>query len=69
MTTINTAAMNFATKETLEHMVKKTDGMYTAAEIMETIVKDPNGNTAKFFAEHLVLAYKTVIEVSMKNAK
>ena len=69
---INVAAAQFATIETLNMMVeraKKRGVETTADEIMTTIVTDPKGNTAKFFEEHMKLAYKVAIETANKEVK
>lgn len=68
---INPVAAAIATEETLKYMVEhaaKKGEVVTTEEIVETMLRDPNGNTAKFFGDHLKLAYNTIME-TVKNAK
>lgn len=68
---INPAAAALASKETLKYMVEhaaKKGEIVTVDAIVETMLRDPKGDTAKFFGDHLILAYKTIME-TVKNAK
>lgn len=68
---INPVAAALASEETLKYMVEhaaKKGEIVTADEIVETMLRDPKGNTAKFFGDHLKLAYKTIME-TVKNEK
>lgn len=68
---INPVAAALATEETLKYMIEhaaKKGEIVTGEEIVETMLRDPKGNTAKFFSDHLKLAYNTIME-TVKNAK
>lgn len=54
---INPVAAALASEETLKYMVDhaaKKGEVVTVDEIVETMLRDPKGNTAKFFGDHLV---------------
>lgn len=68
---INPVAAALASEETLKYMIEhaaKKGEIVTVEEIVETMLRDPKGNTAKFFGDHLKLAYNTIME-TVKNAK